>query len=92
MRTNKPPKEKEKVNFTTKLIVGICVFLIFFTAACLWILYEKGVESPTLIISAFGGCLGEFGLAAWIKTTKEQTKLKSESEEKQIEGDRHIDA
>ncbi|MBH1939320.1 hypothetical protein I5677_00270 [Mobilitalea sibirica] len=48
------------------------VFLILFSAACLFISYKTGSEPNTLITCVFAFCGAEGGLSAWIKVTKEK--------------------
>ena len=98
MKIRKEKPARAGVNFTTKLLVCLFVFLFVFVQECLAIVFITGTEPATLIIAVFALCGLECGVMGWIKTTKEKNLAEREAEqakregEKQIEGDRHIDA
>ncbi|MFT4145562.1 MAG: hypothetical protein QM644_14000 [Mobilitalea sp.] len=63
-------RHKKKSNYTKVILVGMFIYLILFTCACLYITYKTSVEPDTLILSVFAFCGIEGGLSAWIKITK----------------------
>ncbi len=60
--------------YIKKILTFMFIYLILFTAACLYITYETGIEPRTLILCVFAFCGVEGGLSAWIKTTKVKKK------------------
>lgn len=68
-------RTKRKRNKTSKMIItSLLVFVLLFTAICLWLFYMTGSEPSTLIGAVFVFCGGECGILGWIRTTKEKNK------------------
>lgn len=66
---------RRKRNKTSKLIItALLVFLLIFTAVCLWLFFTTGEEPAALISAVFVFCGGECGILGWIRTTKEKNK------------------
>ena len=55
-----------------KVLLTICIFLIVFTAVCLWLFYERSAVPDSLIVAVFSAALGELGVLSWIRTTKQK--------------------
>lgn len=75
---------KKNGKYMKVILVGMFLYLILFTIACLYITYKTSAEPKVLITSVFAFCGVEGGMSAWIKTTKEKKKgnTKPKEEEK----------
>lgn len=74
---------KKNGKYLKVILVGMFIYLILFTIACLYITYKTSTEPKVLITSVFAFCGVEGGLSAWIKTTKEKRKSNSKLKEEE---------
>jgi flagellar basal body-associated protein FliL len=72
--------EKQRIKFSKRLLIVMLIFLIVFTAMCLFINYKTGYEPSTLITAVFSFCSIEGGIMGFIKVFEPK-----ESEEKKNE-------
>ena len=63
-----------KDDFMKKILIGMFVFLLVFTAAMVLLFCLTGSTPDTLIVAVFGACAGEYSICGLIKNAKEKQK------------------
>lgn len=63
-----------KDDFMKKILIGMFIFLLVFTAAMVILFCLTGSTPDTLIVAVFGACAGEYSICGLIKKAKEKEK------------------
>ena len=69
-------QEKGKMGVMDKVLVIECIAIVLYVIADFIVFWHTGNEPYTLTVSFFAVCGGENGFMAWIKTRKEQERMR----------------
>ena len=91
-RINTPPCNKgarnEKIGVMDIVLIVEAVAIVLYVIADFLVFWHTGAEPSTLTMSFFAVCGGENGWMAWIKTRKEQERMRKWQLEDQNETDK----
>lgn len=69
-------REKEKIGTMDKVLIVEAIAIVLYIIADMAVVWHTGTEPSTLTVSFFAVCGGENGFMAWIKTRKEQERMR----------------
>ena len=69
-------RKKEKMGTMDKILIIECVAIVIYIVVDFYMFWHIGSEPTTLTISFLAVCGGENGMMAWIKTRKEQERMR----------------
>lgn len=81
----KKTRKKEKMGVMDTILIIELIAILIYVIVDFWVFYRIGAEPSTLTMGFFAVCGGENGFMAWIKTRKEQERMRKwqlESEDK----------
>lgn len=80
---------QEKMGVMDKVLIIECLAIVLYVIADFVVFWHTGNEPSTLTISFFAVCGGENGFMAWIKTRKEQERMRKWQYEDRDEAEKY---